>query len=138
MRGGRVVLIVSLAAVCVVASIVIALVVADEGRASYTPDEVAAALRAQGLRVSVAQRSDGAAALLPRDGAFTVLVLESDRTAREAFTPYKGDADPETVELLAGNVIVLADASNSTTSLPQRIRAKLVRALDQLRDGGST
>jgi hypothetical protein len=109
-----------------------AVVVLRDNKRSYTPDEVSSALARQGLDVSEAVASGEASALLPRDESFTVLVLESDDMARDAYEPYEDDVDPDTFEALAGNVIVLADGSNAPTPLPRATRARIMRALDEL------
>jgi hypothetical protein len=62
----------------------------------------------------------------------TVLVLESDQAARDAFAPYASDIDSDTFELLTGNVIILADASNSDTPLPEATRIRIRQAVERL------
>jgi len=127
-----------LTALAVVAATAIGVLFSDEERPSYTPADVSAALAMEGLHVSPLGRSDGGSALLPPDGSFTVLVLQSNKVAQRAFEPYRSDVDPETFEVLAGNVIVLADFSNSTMPLPVATRAGIMRAVERLRrtEGG--
>jgi hypothetical protein len=72
------------------------------------------------------------AAFLPADGGFTVIVLDSDRSARNAFRQYEGDTDADTFELRAGNVLVLADSSNSHAPLPSETRRRIRRAVAAL------
>jgi hypothetical protein len=90
------------------------------------------AISRQGLDVSEYTMSGKVYALLPHDGSFTALVMESDDAARDAFDQYEGCTDPETFETLAGNVIVLADASNAPTPLPHQTRRRIMRALREL------
>jgi hypothetical protein len=114
------------------AALVATLVLLRDGTRSYSPDEVSSAFARQGLELTESMASGQASALMPRDGSFTVLVLASDDEANHAFKPYDGDADPDTFEALAWNVIVLADGSNAATPLPRPTRARIMRALDEL------
>jgi hypothetical protein len=122
-------------AVLAVAAISI-VVVRDGDDRSYGTSEVLDALSAQGLDVSEVTPGRatlfGRAFLRPGDGSFTVLVLPSDREARNSFRQYEGDTDPDTFELREGNVIIIADFSNSDTPLPLDTRRRIRRAMTAL------
>jgi hypothetical protein len=135
--GRRVVLIGVLVGVCVGGSIVTAVVLTDSEPRSYTPAEVAMALAMEGLDVSEFGAGEYGSVLIPGGNAFTVLVLGSDRAARRAFDPYQARTDPDTFELLEGNVIVVADGSNSPKPLARATRTKIKRAIEQLRRASS-
>ena len=130
MRLGRIVIASVAVALVIVASVT---TTRDDGQ-SFDPKDVAAALNAQGLDVRASDLiplfgARNTAVFLPADGGFTVVVLDSDRAARDAFVQYEGDTDPDTFELRAGNVLILADGSNSETPLPVETRRRIRRAV---------
>jgi len=135
-RFGRIVI----ASVAVAVAVVIVASVTttrDDGQ-SLDPKDVATALNAQGLDVTASDLiplfgARNTAVFLPADGGFTVIVLDSDRAARDAFAQYEGDTDPDTFELRAGNVIILADGSNSDAPLPSETRRRIRRAVADLK-----
>ena len=134
---GRVVIASIAVAVAVIGLVAGIAIPGDDGR-SYAPEDVAAALNAEGLRVEESDLTTqvfgatNTAAFLPADGGFTVIVLDSDRSARNAFRQYEGDTDADTFELRAGNVLVLADSSNSHAPLPSETRRRIRRAVAAL------
>lgn len=128
--GRRVVLVGSLAVAALV--VVVAFVALRNDGRSYSVAEVSAALNGQGLDVREVGHAGDEAALMPSDQSFTVLVLRSDEAARNSFRQYEGDTDPNTFELRARNVIILADFSNSETPLPASTRERIRRAVATL------
>lgn len=104
---------------------------------TFTSDQVESAFNRQGLsirKVSVPGAVFGGSYLSPDDGAFTVLVLGSIAEAERSFAPWETNAGPDTFELREGNVIVIADASNSDKPLPPTIRARIRAAVRPLRE----
>jgi hypothetical protein len=112
-----------------------------DGPGTFEPAEVAHVLRSQGLDVNEidavtpggrAVLTTANAVLMPHDESFVVLVLGSDDQARDAFRQYETDTDPDTFELRAGNVLVLADGSNGETPLPADTRRRIRQAVAAL------
>jgi len=130
------------AAVAIVAFAAVLVVAAFQDARSHDPAQVAEALRAHGLDVQevrldgYAGLAAGGAVLMPRDGAFTVVVYGTDDQARDAFRQYETtitDADTfDTFELRSGNVLILADFSNADQPLPSETRDRIRRAVAAL------
>ena len=104
-------------------------------RRSFSVDDVRSAFAAAGLPLThtvILQVTE--AALAPADGSFNVLVLDSDSKAKEVYKPYAATPSSDTFsfQLLAGNVIVESDASNSDRPLATTVRERIRRAVARL------
>ena len=98
-------------------------------------DAVRSAFAEAGLPLShsVVQGSD--AVLGPADQSFNVMVLGSDSKAKEYYKPYAATPSSDTFsfQLLAGNVIIESDASNSDRPLAENSRGRIRQAVARLR-----
>jgi hypothetical protein len=120
------------------ATAVVVAVSRSDDAATYTPGLVESTFNHQGLAVRQVSAPEGVDthgdhALTPIDGAFTVLVLRSDSEAKKAFRQYEGVNNPTTFYLRDGNLIVLADGSNSSVPLSVKTRARIWDAVSDLR-----
>jgi hypothetical protein len=113
---------------------------ASSNGATYSADEVVAAFADQQLAIRRIEPPKGSrdnlggSAFLPADERFTLIVVDSDKTAEDWFKPYLRDTSPDTFEAREGNIIVIADGSNSDLPLPVSTGLKIRAALRELRE----
>ena len=122
-------------AILLATAIGVLVITRDRERRSFSLDAVRSAFAEAGLPLShsVVQGSD--AVLGPADQSFNVMVLGSDSKAKEYYKPYAATPSSDTFsfQLLAGNVIIESDASNSDRPLAENSRGRIRQAVARLR-----
>ena len=124
-------------AILLATAIGVLVITRDRERRSFRLDAVRSAFAEAGLPLShsVVQGSD--AVLGPADQSFNVMVLgpDSKAKAKEYYKPYAATPSSDTFsfQLLAGNVIIESDASNSDRPLAETSRERIRQAVSRLR-----
>ena len=122
------------AAILLVAAIGVFALTRDHADRSFSVADVKSAFASAGLPLEHAVVQSSEAVLAPADGSFNVLVVDSDSKAKKYYEPYAATPSSDTFsfQLLAGNVIVESDASNSDKPLAKTVRGRIRLAVARL------